>query len=296
MHAIVFLTYFTDPTVIGHFEKLSGDMLEDAEYKIHLYYDKMPNKVELDQIKINECDKVGSFKQTNWHLYKKSTRFHDTFIPGNSETAFLMFYDDYPHYDYYWFIEYDVAYSGSWHNFFDFFTKNQSDLLTTTLCYFNQIPSWGLWKTLASPKNVIIDEKNKVRAFMPICRLSNYALQEIKEGYAQGWKGHSECVLPTLVKHSNLVIEDIGGNGEFVKSSNINQFYSNTILNEDLSPGTFKFRPILYQPGNEPNKLWHPVKSHKIKSWDREIGILESLCNKIKNRLNRLFPSSKHDC
>jgi hypothetical protein len=63
------------------------------------------------------------------------------------------------------------------------------------------------------------------------------------------------------------VLEDIGGNGEFVRPENVNRFYTNTPLDEDHAPGSMVFRPARSWTGARRNMLWHPVKPlpHKLR-------------------------------
>ena len=57
-----------------------------------------------------------------------------------------------------------------------------------------------------------------------------------------------------------MVIEDLGGDGQFVRPGNVNRWYTSTLTSQNLAPGSFVARPIRFRPGWKPNKLWHPVK------------------------------------
>jgi hypothetical protein len=105
------------------------------------------------------------------------------------------------------------------------------------------------------------DPKPKlIRGFFPFARLSAQAIDTLIAAGRNGIDGFYEVVWPTVLHHHGLVIEDIGGDGPFVRSADVNRWYTSTITSETLSPGTFVARPIRFRPGRKPNKLWHPVK------------------------------------
>jgi hypothetical protein len=183
--------------------------------------------------------------------------------PGNVELPILHFYRSHPDYEYYWVVEYDVRFSGRWDFFFGAFEDNSADLLCTTLCRYPEIPAWYHWDRLSLPEGPLAPE-DCIRGFMPVCRLSNRALATLDKAYAAGAAGHQECLIPSILNRDGMHIEDIGGTGAFVKPGNENRFYRNTRAADDLSPGTFVFRPVMYGPGGEANMLWHPVKSRRL--------------------------------
>lgn len=183
--------------------------------------------------------------------------------PGNGDLPVMNFYRSHPDYDYYWVVEYDVRFSGHWNDFFSAFAVSSSDLLCTTLARYAETPDWYHWNSLDIPAQQI-DRKNFIRGFFPVCRFSNRALARLHEDYSVGANGHQECLMPTLLYHAGLTLEDIGGSGEFVRPGNENRFYRNTPAADDLSPGSFVFRPVMHKPGKEPNMLWHPVKSRRL--------------------------------
>ena len=96
-------------------------------------------------------------------------------------------------------------------------------------------------------------------------RLSTNAIACIKSSYEAGAQGHMESLVPTLVHQDGLLVEDIGGEGEFVPPGNENRFYTNNRISNDLSPGGFVYRPVMLRTGAKSNTLWHPVKPPKPK-------------------------------
>ncbi len=181
------------------------------------------------------------------------------FRPGSIELPVLLYYRHHPEHDHYWVVEYDVRYSGSWRQFFSFFSDWDTDLLGTTINRYDEVPDWFHWQAL-DLGDMPIGKDKYIRGFFPIYRISRRALAQLDRDYQTGVSGHFECLGPTLLCHAGMTIEDIGGDGAFVRPDCVNRFYDNTPTNDTLSPGSFVFRPAMHRPGKEPNRLWHPVK------------------------------------
>ncbi|MEQ8857292.1 MAG: hypothetical protein RIC56_01470 [Pseudomonadales bacterium] len=179
---------------------------------------------------------------------------------GNADLPVLLFFKHHPDYSRIWVVEYDVRYSGNWESLFAEFDGNDADLLGTTLQRRDQCPKWSHWHSLDLP-TVDTDPGNWVRGFFPIYRMSARALVALDRAYKAGCRGHMEALLPTVLVSQGHRIEDIGGLGEFVQPGNENRFYQNQPATNRLSPGTFVYRPVLECVGDQPNTLWHPVKT-----------------------------------
>jgi hypothetical protein len=178
---------------------------------------------------------------------------------GNAELPVLLFFATHSHYEHYWLVEYDVQFSGSWRHLFSTFDDSDADLLGTSLIRHAEFPGWNRWRSLVVPSTTANDD-DRLRGFFPLYRISNEALSCLHERYQQYCAGHMEALVPTLLYRAGLRLEDIGGDGSFVKPANVNRFYTNRRLTNELSPGTFVYRPVRRVVGPEPNKLWHPVK------------------------------------
>jgi hypothetical protein len=178
---------------------------------------------------------------------------------GNADLPVLMFYRQQPHYRYYWLVEYDVRFTGSWQTLFGAFESNDADLLGTSLVRYAECPNWSHWRSLVVPPDDV-QHDDRIRGFFPVYRLSNDALACLHEAYQRGCGGHMETLVPTVLNRAGLRLEDIGGDGAFVSPHNVNRFYSNQRTSNELSPGTFVYRPARTEPGDQPDTLWHPVK------------------------------------
>jgi hypothetical protein len=182
----------------------------------------------------------------------------ETLVPGNLDLLYIHVSQIEPDYSRYWFIEYDVVYTGAWSELFDAFDRSNADVVGTTLVPYNRISNWYWWDTFNPAPD--LEPSAWLRGFFPIIRLSREALDFLDDGYRAGWSGHFEAVVPTLAHHRGLKIEDIGGDGPFVRTENYNRFYTNTPGRDTLFPGTFVYRPVRARPGFRSGKLYHPVK------------------------------------
>lgn len=183
---------------------------------------------------------------------------------GNAELPVLLFARAHPRFDYYWVIEYDVRFSGSWDDFFGACATSTADLLATSITRYDENPDWSHWPSMKLP-GLEVPRAQWLRGFFPVYRLSRKAANCIDASYQAAAHGHMESLFPTLVHHAGLIVEDIGGEGEFVPEGNQNRFYTNSRNSNDLSPGTFVYRPVMSRSGTQPNMLWHPVKPDKPK-------------------------------
>jgi len=171
----------------------------------------------------------------------------------------LLFAARHPRYQRWWVVEYDVDFTGRWSALFDAFADDGADLLATTLHRHPVNPGWPNWKTVRAPEGRPPPE-TMVRGFLPCYRMTRRAADALQAAYLAGWRGHYEATVPTILDRSGLVIEDIGGDGEFVAEGNRNRFYTNNPAVDSLAPGSFVFRPVRAAPGGESGLLWHPVK------------------------------------
>ncbi|MBD0271658.1 MAG: hypothetical protein ICV73_06975, partial [Acetobacteraceae bacterium] len=171
----------------------------------------------------------------------------------------LHFCRAHPHYERYWFVEYDVAFSSPWHRFFAAFEEDESDLLATVVAKRRDVPGWLFWPSLVAPGEVL-DDARSIKSFMPIFRASNRLVQTVDEAYRDGWGGHIECTWATIAAMRGLSVADIGGDGGFVAPRNRGRFYRASPQDMYLAPGTMVFKPVLHRVGSRPDLLWHPVK------------------------------------
>ncbi len=172
----------------------------------------------------------------------------NTLVPGSNHFPLLKFFIENPHYDYYWNIEDDVRFQGNWKCLFDYFADNDADLITSHVQQFQETPGWYWWYTLDIGEQTIT-KKHLAKSFNPVYRISNRALALLHKSLQNGWSGHHEVVMPTLLQLNGYRIVDFGGEGTFVPEGMINKFY----INESMSH-------IPVEMGSVLNRLYHPIK------------------------------------
>lgn len=182
-------------------------------------------------------------------------------VPGNNHFPLLRFYREHKDYEYYWLVEHDVRYGGSWGNFFTAFEGVDADFISSHIQHYHEIPSWGWWPTLANHLTVV-PLPARLRSFNPIYRISRRALAVIDGALQRHWTGHHEVLLPTLISMAGLKLLDLGGMGSFSDPNAPNRFYDATAIPKDgsLTTGTMRWRPVIDQIQYQPGKLYHPVK------------------------------------
>jgi Protein of unknown function (DUF3405). len=181
-------------------------------------------------------------------------------VPGHAGFPLLQFFRDNPDFDYYWLIEYDVRFSGDWRFFFDSFKDTKQDFLTCHIRRHADEPDFPFWRLDHPRKAIPLSER--LRSFSPIYRLSNASLSFLHHSLSDGWCGHFEVLMPTLLHHNGFTITDIGGKGRFTPPGMDDDFYTESESNSVgfLEHGTMRYRPSFWRVGQEKNKLYHPIK------------------------------------
>lgn len=145
-----------------------------------------------------------------------------------------------------WIIDPRVWCDGGLDGFRADFENCDADFLASSVRGYHEEPHWTWWKSLEAPEGCDPLE-TAVAALLPLVRLSRAAAQAILHGIDEGWCGHPEALLPTLVRRAGLSIEDIGGSGSFTPPARKGRWYDHR---------TWHWRgPVQHVPG----KLHFPV-------------------------------------
>jgi hypothetical protein len=252
---LLFLAHHTQP---GAMAALAGLVQQcGSDFTVVPLFDQTKQSFPVDHIA--GARTVTCAQATQLLPYRKKHSQHPgTFWSRNIDLPLMWYFHENPQYDFYWVMEYDVRFTGAWQDFFRHFAANRSDLLATTIFDYNFRPDWDNWGTLKSPRRVA--EQEKVRALFPLYRLSNPALRALHESYRDGWSGHYEVTIPTILKTRGFTLEDIGGSGSYVAAGNHNRFYRNSPERAGLAPGTFTVAANEISADYPPSLLWHPIK------------------------------------
>lgn len=170
-------------------------------------------------------------------------------LPGSNHFPLLNFYLQHPGYSHYWCIENDVAFNGSWTDFFRRVSPDLDyDFISSHIRQYADIPAWYWWNTFHAPQDTV-NQNDLLSSFNPIYRISNRALKYIDDCLRNGYSGHHEVVLPTLVKKKRFAMADFG-----TQENHLTPRLSLCTLN------TMRWKPVFLALGNKKNKLYHPVK------------------------------------
>ncbi|MBB5353725.1 hypothetical protein HNR46_003986 [Haloferula luteola] len=152
-----------------------------------------------------------------------------------------------------WIIDNGVHFDGEIKTLEAAFASSDSDMLATALRRYAEEPGWHWWSSLQAPKG----EKplsHGVAMLLPLIRLSRQAAEAVLKGFEEGWNGHLEAVIPTLVNRAGLKIEDIGGFGSFTPPDRIGRWYDDRTWHWE---GPVSFVPgKLHYPVNPRDPVW----------------------------------------
>ena len=179
---------------------------------------------------------------------------------GHTDLPMLYLARAKPGYAYYWGIEYDVRYTGSWRQFFDRYDDSDADFLGAGIRTVLDSPKWSWWHTLVVPEGIAPPAGSELLcSFMPVYRVSARLVQALDRAYCTGWSGHSEVTWPTLAHRLGMAIIDLGGQGAYVRPQDRGQVYVSNVDHWALSPGTYVYKPVKHVCWQR-DMLWHPVK------------------------------------
>jgi hypothetical protein len=171
-------------------------------------------------------------------------------VPGSNHFPVLQFFLTHPEYSYYWCIEDDVEFNGEWSDLFESITPwMKYDFITSHIRRYKDVPDWSWWDSYRVPGEDF-DSDKLINSFNPIYRISNHALKYIDTCLKNGYRGHHEVLLPTLLMRGGFSIADFSTKENYV-----------TPHLSFCTPRTMRWLPVYLFVGNMRNKLYHPVKS-----------------------------------
>lgn len=256
-NVVLLQSHFLNDLVINRFNKLCED-LDPLKYKTVL----LLNMGFSDHHKV-PADMNAFVVDTNSINSLHYSPIEPTLLPGSCHYPLMSFFLREPTYKYYWFVEYDVEFTGKW-----YILMEDCD---TSLCDYDFLSShvekydtkknkeW-IWWYRRNRLDVPLTECMK--SFNPICRYSREALAYIDLYQKRGFTAHSEVLISTCLHHAGYQIGDFGGTGDFVPHGYEGKFYipkSNCI-----NGGTMRYRPIYtkdqIKSSGLSNCLFHPSK------------------------------------
>ena len=241
--AILLLTNRTDGTIRNRYEKLEREYGQKAD--IFLLFD---NSASIDNPELEHFHRIYRFSVSD--LIDEGYVALESGFLGNCHYPLLKFHKDYPEYDYCWLIEDDVVFSGNWSIFFDAFIKDSSDLLAAKIRSYADDPYWYWWSSVKTPEGMTLSTHELYASFNPIYRMSARAMECLDIEMRNGWRGHFEALIPTIIVKHGLTKCDIGNDGVYT--------------DETHTWMSLQVQPLV------PNKIYHPIKEKALYDTDKK--------------------------
>lgn len=257
-NAVLLLSHFLNDLVINRYKKLYED-LDPLKYETVLL-------LNMDISHSNDVPAyVNLFTADTYSIScLHYSPLESTLLPGSCHFPLMSFFLKEPTFKYYWFVEYDVEFTGKWSVMMEDFDTNlcDYDFLSCHVEEYNtqKNKEWIWWHR---GNNLNFPLAECMKSFNPICRYSREALAYIDLYQKRGFTAHSEVLIPTCLHHAGYQIGDLGGTGDFVPHGYKNKYY----ISESgcINGGTVRYRPI-YNKEQIKNKglfncLFHPSKN-----------------------------------
>lgn len=250
--AILFVTHIYNKDIEHQINKLRTEVGDSYDVYVVFQADKVhmdsQNNARLHAFTLNELNRIG---------YKP---WGCTIMDGNFHFVLLDFYRRHPNYDYYWLVEYDVRFNGSWQIFFSFFTDRDEDFLSAHIETQEDNPNWMRWHEIEL-MNIPLDKVLMLKSFNPICRFSNRAFSLLHNRCMLGDRGHNELLMPTLFNYFQLKIADFGGTGRYTYKEHPNLFYVYDKDDDAEDKCTHRCYPAHLELAMKySNMIYHPIK------------------------------------
>lgn len=236
------MSHFFNARIEEKYNRLSKE-LNLKDYDVYLLL-ILNNKSDMEGMSsgINMC--VYDAEDLNSLGY---TPIFESILPGSCHFPVLRFYKDHPKYSFYWFIEYDVEFTASWSILTESYENDSTDYIVPFLAKYDVSKNRG-WQWWSESNNSGFPVSESYRAFHPICRYSNKALECIDKYLKRGYSAHSEVLVPTLLDHMGMTMKKFSDD-YFIREKDFSSFRYRPVF----SPEEFKQRKSYC-------KLYHPVK------------------------------------
>ena len=243
--AILLLSNKSSEFVVSNFKKISESVqnYDDTVFVYHQNDNYIPDNIK----SLNHYVFTNNiFDELDYIPLEKYS-----LLPGCDHFPLFKFYLEHPNYDYYWHIEDDVRFQGDWKYLFDSFSDCNADFIACNIQTNHENPDWYWWFSLKYQGETVSNEI-KVRSFNAVRRISNRALAFLHKSMLEGWSGHHEVLMATLLHNNGFKMSDFGGEGSFVPKGQENRFYTVESMSH---------LPI--EMGFVENRIYHPIKEKK---------------------------------
>ena len=254
--AVLFLSHVIDEQVLQRFYKL----YESSHFNYDVY---LGLHNESNEEPVISYGQLYSFRLIDFATLNYSP--HGKTLYHNTNYVMQKFRKDYPIYDYYWFVEYDVVFTGEWAFLFDYYANKRYDFISSHIEFHNETNNQWCWWNRTTWGETILPKHRLLKSFNPICRYSSAALDFLDKFLQQGVNGHFETIIATALYNYNYSLVDMGEQSAFSEKKEHIHFY---LQEKGVNNGTIRWRPVFTQEEINAlrldNKLFHPVKTNGL--------------------------------
>jgi hypothetical protein len=258
-HIFLFSAYYYDPEIVTQFRKLERETRDLGDCVV-LYHQKDGENIHPEMLKLPLFIVNSSMLSALGYPPLKDNKYY----PGSGHFMLICFAREHE-YEHYWYIEYDVYFSGTWSTLFKNFEDAKEDFLSCVIREYQDPCDWPWWESLIHhSENIPIE--NRYASFNLIFRISRSAIEFIDTSHTNGWIGHHEVLLPTLLINKGYNIRDLGGSGKYVQPVDKGRFYKcapakgvSQIVTIAASGSVFLVSELI------PNNIYHPVKPDDLR-------------------------------
>jgi hypothetical protein len=253
-------SHFVTPETIWNYFRIQRAVPE--EYDVYWVYQGDPVPTWLSRLPI-EIFQITDDELAEWTPAMNG----DTLIPGNLHVLTIAF-SQHQAYDRYWFIEYDVRFTGDWEQVFRLVRTSAADLIAAFVESPIRDDTWYHLDTISLPYS------RRARSFNPIHRVSSRVLKQVGTLITNGYWAHNEALLASVCRNEGWEMDDFNslafdhwGRPLYTPSPNAD------------APSTLNYRPVASTIWRgRADRLHHPVKPVQwfLKHHGRRRGPIEA--------------------
>lgn len=259
--AVLFLTHVWTPAVRARFERLRREIGDAGE--VFLLAQKSPamRSVAHDFARDPSALVVFDAAVLSAHLHIPYL-CGMSLVPGSTHFPLLAFFRNGAEFDFYVVVEHDVEFSGNWRDLIGKVAGATPDFASSHIAARDDDPDWPWW-TVVHPADAdrdwAQDRRSLRKSFNPIYALSRRGLEVLDAAHRDGWHGHYEVLLATLLTRRGCKVVDLVELGLYIVGS---QDARGGEPAEQLS--TVRWRPEIspeeFERRTNGHTLFHPVK------------------------------------
>ena len=234
--AICLVTHYVDRHILSKYAVLSKSCR--AKYDVWLIVED----IDISQVpdikrKCKNIKNLYIFSTNDLAELDVKTLVSNKLYPGCTNYGVIFFADKY-NYDYTWYVEHDVLYTGEWVDFFDSYAGDTSGFLATQVEPHSEINADWYWWVACNGSD--IDLENSWKSFNPVSRYSSAVVSTVKSWILSGKLAHYELLVPSVCVRAGLAVKSFANN---------------------CTCDTCRFRPVFSKDQCVlPNTIYHPVK------------------------------------